>query len=307
MASIRRHPNAANRWQVRYRDPEGRQRTKNFGKKADAEKFAAIVEADKLRGNWTDPRLGKVTFEEWCLRHQQGRLNLRESTRVRDDALIRSLVLPHLGKLRLRDIQPVTLRSWVAELDSKGYAPATLRKAYQLATAALDAAVEDGLIPKSPARGVSLPKPEHHEMRFLDGEEIAALADAIDPRYRAMVLSAAYTGLRFGELAALRLDRVDFLRRSLRVEETLTEVRGHLLFGEPKTRASRRSVSLPAFLVDALAAHIAEHGSGSDSELIFTSPEGKPLLRRTHFRRRVWKPAVAASVGEPCRVHDLRH
>ncbi len=215
------------------------------------------------------------------------------------------MVLPHLGPMPLSNVQPATLRSWVAELDAGGaYAPATIRKAYQLASAALGAAVAGGLIPKSPARCVGLPKAEHHEMRLLAGHEIAALADAIDPRYRALVLCASYTGLRFGELAALRIERVDFLRRSLRVEETLTEVRGHLSFGSPKTKASRRSVSLPALLVEVLAAHIAEHGS--DSGLTFTSPEGKPL-RRTHFRRRVWKPAVAASVGEPCRVHDLRH
>lgn len=150
-------------------------------------------------------------------------------------------------------------------------------------------------------------------------KQIGTLADAIDPRYGALVLTAAYTGLRIGELAALRTSRLDLLRRSLRVEEAVNEVRGHLVFGPPKTRASRRTLTLPAFLVEVLAAHLAAYPPGPEG-LVFTSPEGQ-ALRRNAFRRRYFIPALRkAGIGEwiedakgrprlqpGARIHDLRH
>jgi integrase len=118
------------------------------------------------------------------------------------------------------------------------------------------------------------------------------------------VLTSAYAGLRFGELAALRAERLDLLRRTIRVEETLNEVRGRIVVGPAKTKASRRLVSLPAFLAGELEDHLAAFPPSAG--LVFTSDEGDPL-RRNNFRRRAWPSAVRRSVGEPCRFHDLRH
>jgi len=175
------------------------------------------------------------------------------------------------------------------------------------------------MLPRSPCRNIPLPRIEAVEMHFLTAKQVGTLADAIDPRYRVLVLTGAYTGLRIGELAALRTSRLDLLHRSLRVEETVNEVRGYLVFGPPKTRASRRTVSLPAFLVEVLAAHLAAYPPGPES-LVFTSPEGQPL-RRNAFRRRHFIPALQkAEIGEwtedpkghphfkpGARIHDLRH
>ena len=119
-----------------------------------------------------------------------------------------------------------------------------------------------------------------------------------------MVLTAAYGGLRFGELAALQAGRFNELRRTLVVEETLVEVNGQFTFGPPKSKASRRTVMLPAGLVEVIGDHIAVHADPSG--LMFSAPAGGSI-RRTHFRQRVWQPAVRASAGEPCRFHDLRH
>ena len=115
---------------------------------------------------------------------------------------------------------------------------------------------------------------------------------------------AAYTGLRFGELGALRVDRLDMLKRSLRVVENLSEVQGHLAVGPVKSKASRRTVTMPAFLVERLASHIATYPD--DSGFVFSAPAGGPI-RRTNFRRRHWLPAVRSTVGESVRFHDLRH
>lgn len=291
-------------WQARWRDPGGSQRAKNFPRKVDADRYLAGLEADKLRGRYADPRLGRTRLADWMAEWQSIRTNLSAATRLRDDASIRNHVAPALGQMAIGQLQPAHISQWVSGLDAKGLAPATTRKAYQLLSAALSAAVDNGLIPLSPCRNVKLPKLEKPEMRILEPAEIKLLAETIDEGYRAMVLTAAYSGLRFGELCALRFDRFDALRRSIRVEESLSEVKSEFIFKAPKSDASRRTVSVPGFLVDHLAQHLAAFPDGSG--LFFTAQGGGPI-RRTNFRRRIWKPAVEASVGEPCTFHDLRH
>jgi integrase len=291
-------------WRVGYRGPNRRQRYKTFTRRADANLFAATVETDLARGDWTDPLLGKVTVAEWARQVEASRLNRRRSTIARDDSYLRSFVLPVFGELRLVEVQPVAVQQWVAELNSAGYAPATIRKAYEILGRIFTGAVESRLIARSPCQGVKLPKIEQTEKRFLSPTEIEHLADVIHPRFRALVLTAAYSGARFGELAGLGRQHYEPLKRTIRVERNLTEVGGRLSFGEPKTRASRRTVSIPAWLVDVLAEHIAAYPG--DDDLIFTAPAGGHL-RRTSFRTRYWKPAVQSSVEEPCRFHDMRH
>lgn len=107
-----------------------------------------------------------------------------------------------------------------------------------------------------------------------------------------------------GKLAGLRRHRLNLLRASLEVTEMLVEVRGQLSFGQPKAAASRRTLSLPAFLVDALQRHVGRFASHGD--LVFAGRDGG-ALRRTNFRRRVWLPAVEAAGLERLRFHDLRH
>jgi integrase len=153
-------------------------------------------------------------------------------------------------------------------------------------------------------RRVPLPKVKREEMRFLTPAEVAALAEAIHPRYRALVLVGAYGGLRIGELAGLRRGRVDLLRGAVQVAEIVVEVRGALHMGPPKTRASRRTVGLPRFVAEELAAHLA--GRDDPEAFVFTAPQGGPL-RVTAFRARVWRPATRASGLDGLRIHDLRH
>ena len=307
MGSVSRvtHSSGERIWQARWRDPAGRQRAKNFDRKIDSERYLLAIENDKLHGLYTDPRLAKTPLVEWMAEYRATRVNLGLQTQARDEATIRNHVLPKFGDWAIGSIQPIHVAQWVAELDARGYAAATVRKAYQLLAAALDAAVESGVIGRSPSRGVKLPKLEgRSEIRFLDASEVNALVHVIDVRYSAMVLTAAYTGLRFSELRALRVDGFDALRRTIRVTESLVESDGGFYFEEPKSEASRRTVRVPSFLVEVLARHLAVHADGSG--LVFSAPNGGPI-RRSNFRRRVWLPAVEASVGQPCTFHDLRH
>jgi integrase len=242
MAHVRK--TAAGTWQARYRAPDGSERARNFTRKVDADAFLATMEADKLRGEWTDPRRSRITFGEWSDRVQASRVNLAASTRDNDRSVIRSLILPTFQNARLSAIEPAHIRAWVGDLVAAGYSPSTVRRAYTLLQLALNLAVDDGRLARSPCRRIALPKIEQSEKRFLSIEEVEDLAETIRPRYRAFVLAGAYTGLRPGELAALRTDRLDLQRRQLRVE------------GPIKTPAARRTVSFPPFLAEELTTHL---------------------------------------------------
>ena len=253
MASIERTP--ADTWKVRYRDPSGKQRRKTFQQHSNARRFAREVEVAKDRGEFVNPHDGKVLVGDWMKQWDAARLNRRASTPARDESLIRNHLLPAFGKKTLGSVQPVDVKAFVASLARRNYSPAYIAKAYQLLAASFLAAVDEGMLPRTPCRGVALPRIEKHEMRFLSHAEVAALAETIHPRYRALVLTAAYTGLRAGELSGLHVDQLNLLRRTLTVTRTATEVRGHWSIGTPKTKASRRTVTLPKTLCEVLAAH----------------------------------------------------
>lgn len=302
--SIQHRPDRPKAWKARYRASDGGQRSRSFRRKIDAQSWLAEQQVDYLRGEWTDPRNTRVTFGEWIDQYSETRRHLRPSSRAVVDSLTRTHVLPYFAPRPLAAVTPTDVQGFVSTLEGKGLAPSTIKQAYLVVHGVFASALDSGLIARTPCRGVKLPQVQPGDHRYLMAEEVGELAQAIDDRYRAMVLAAAYTGLRFGELAGLKVSDLDLLKRRLTVRRTLSEVRGVVRLAEPKTAASRRQVALPAFLVDVLAAHLDEHPP-SDG-LVFTSADGSPL-RRTNFRRRAWLPAVAATVGEPMTFHDLRH
>lgn len=293
------------RWQVRYRTPEGDERAEHFRTHAEADDRKVAIEASLRSHTWVDPRLAKTPVESWLMDWQASRLGRRPSTRARDEVVIRRHLLPAFGKAPIGSVRPMDVKRLVADLHERGYAPAYIAKAYQLLAAAFNAAVEEGLLARSPCRGVELPKIERREMTILTPAEVSRLADTIRPRFRALVLTAAYTGLRAGELSGLHVDQLDLLRKRVRVTRTAVDVRGHWSVGEPKTNASRRTVSLPQALCEMIAQHLAEYGP-SDDGLVFTAPQGGPI-RWSSWRRRYWKPALEKAGLGHVRPHDLRH
>jgi integrase len=196
------------------------------------------------------------------------------------------------------------VRSWVAHLQSKGLAPGTAVAAYRLFAKIMKTAEIDRVISRSPCVGIDLPSNAvAGGDDFLVPQEIARLAEEVHQRYSALVYTAAYTGLRWGELVALRPQRLNLVRGKLDVVESIAEVNGYLHLGPTKTGA-RRTVSLPRFLCDKLATHLAAYPSKEG--LVFSSPQGGPLRR--NFYRRHFKPAVVRAGLDPAdRFHDLRH
>jgi len=191
----------------------------------------------------------------------------------------------------------------------------------------LSEGVELGLLRENPGMRMRLAAPPRRHMTVLTDVEVRALAEAVQrPQDRLAVYVAAYTGLRAGELWALRCADVDLEQRTLRVERTLTSEHGALIFRDATTtEGSRRTVSLPMFLANMLAAHLAApngrtpNNQADPDALLFTAPGGANgrktgdpdnAVRHELFRRRVFKPAVAASLPaakQNLRWHDLRH
>lgn len=203
-------------------------------------------------------------------------------------------------------MQPVHVREWVAGLAEAALSPSRIRQAYQLLSAILKAAVESGYLVRSPCIGVSLLKAERREMRFLSAGEVDRLAEAVAEPYDLLIYLLAYGGLRWGEAAALRRGRCHLHRSRIEAAESLAEVGGRLHFGPTKTY-QRRTVVLPGFLRDGLAAHLARRVPPGPGALVFSAPDGGPL-RHANFRKRIWLPALEeAGLPPNVRIHDLRH
>jgi integrase len=301
MASIEKTEQGT--YRVRWRNPQGRTRSKSFKIKQEAANHLRAIRSDLHTGHYTDPQAGKTRFGDWINEWHHSRIGIRPTTKARDDSYITNLIQPHLATHQLRLITPATIRTWISTIDQT-HKPATVHKAHQLVKAALRQAVTDGLIPANPCATTPLPRIEKTEHRYLTINEVHHLATTISPRYRALVYTGALAGLRPGELAALHIDDIDFLRKTLRVERTASEVAGHLDYGPPKTKAGRRTIAIPDVLADVLAEHLANYPS--DTPFVFTTATGKPI-RWTNLRRRQWRQAVKGSVGTPCVPHDLRH
>ncbi|MEO8268034.1 MAG: site-specific integrase [Ilumatobacteraceae bacterium] len=309
MASIveKRLSDGSRAYLVRFRTADGHQRSKQFKRKREADGYVSLVEVDRMSGALIDPRLGRITVGEWWDQWWPTVTNLRASTRARDAQFYKSHIRPVFGDTPLGKLDRTSLRSWLARLGSPNgsdLAPATIHKVVQVLNKTINAALEDRLIPHNPVAKLPLPKIEHKEMRFLSSDELWQLADSIDPRYRAFVLVGGFGGLRLGELLGLRWARVDLQDQRIRVTETLVDVEGRIHFGPPKTKASIRSVPVPSFVCEALAA-LGADGMDPD-DLVFQSPEGHPI-RPALFRRRFWEPAVRRAGLAPLRIHDLRH
>jgi integrase len=306
VASVeKRTRNGRTTYRVRYRDPAGRQRSKVFDRKIDADGWLTDNEHAKRHRAWVDPAAGRERFSEWAERWYATTAALRPTTRRDYRVLLDNQVLPAFAAARLADLDALAVREWLAGLIGGGLSAKRARKAHQVLAQVLDAAVDGGKLARNVAAGVKLPKVQRREMDFLDAVQVEAIAEAIDPRYSTLVRFAAYTGLRPCELVALRVGRLDLLRGAVRVTEAAPEVAGRLEWGGVKTHEAR-TVRLPRSVAEELGAYLAGRPRGPE-DLVFTAPLGGPL-RQSKFVPGYFKPAVrAAGLSATLRFYDLRH
>lgn len=306
------HHHPKKRYQARV-NHAGRRYERTFDRLADARRWRDATLTDLRRDVFIDERLGRTLFRDVAASWLKTLRNKKPKTRAGYEQILRRHLLPAFGSKPIGKIRPSHVQTFINQLQDQGAKPGTVRNVYRTLTPIFRMAVKDGLIAATPCSEIELPSVEHEEMHFLSPEEIAALADEITTPFGMLVTFAAYTGLRAGELAALQVKHLDFLRRKVHVVQSVSDVNGKLHYVAPKSKKSRRAVPLPAFLVDLLAAYLEEHPKGKD-DFVFGSPEGRPL-RQNNFMGRHFKPAVrrlAENGALPedklsLRFHDLRH
>jgi integrase len=286
----------AGTWQVRWRDPTGRQRAKNFRTKAHAEEFERTTLVDQTRGEWVDPDRGRITLQAWADEWLAASHHLRpRSLEMYRTAL--GHILPVLGHVPLGKLSDTHIDRYLAAKTGE-LSPSTVHRHYRTLRTMLRQAVKRGRIPRSPIDAVAEPRIPAKEMRFLTATQVETLASAIDTRYRTLVLVAGWGGPRWGELAGLRAGRVDVDRNRIHIVEQV-DLTGRVR-SEPKTAAGRRWVGLPPSVMAELAETLDGDG------LVWTSPQGAPL-RHANFMRRYWNPAATRAGLAGVTPHDLRH
>ncbi len=305
IASVAKDKSRPGWWRARWRDPDGNERSKRFRTRKEADAHVEQVRSTVLAGTYVDPAESKRTFESYALEWAAQQAHHRPSTTVKIEGALRLHVIPHLGQRPIGQLRRSELQAWLNAL-SANYAPATVHAIAAWVTTILRAAVEDGVIAKSPATKLKLPELERRQVVPITRAEIESITAALPDRFKAFATVGASTGLRPGELLGLTLDRVDFLGRKVRVDRQLvTPAKGKPDFGPPKTKASVRVVPLPTVAAEALAEHVRLFGAG-DHGLLFTTGEGR-ALSRAYFGQ-LWT-AAAQKVGLPARTgpHALRH
>lgn len=290
------------RWQVKYQ-VDGRERDGgSFAKKSDAEKTLIELEASLLRGQWIDPT-DKTTVVDWVRRHAEAKV-LKPRTKERVESYIRNHVEPlPLGRRRIGAVRPSEAQAWATDR-AQHLAPRTLRVLVSLVSGAFEAAVHDHLAAENPFRRVSLPRVESERITPLTVDQVRAIVNVIGPRYKAMVTAQAGLGLRIGELLALRLEDVNFLGRTVRIEHQVDRLTRELV--APKTARSRRTVPLPDVVSVALAEHIRQFPPAANG-LLFHTRGGRPLLHDEYQNKTFVPAALEAGCPKGTTSHDCRH
>jgi integrase len=301
MASVSKDPRGNGSWLAYWRDPSGKQHKKSFARKADAQRWLDQLQAELHRGRYIDPSGGKAFVAACAKGWLENLTHLKPSTLERYKGIVNAHILPIWGNWQIGKVASGDVNRWITTLVADGFRPGSVRQIHRVLSLIFDTAIRDGRLGQNPARGVKLPRHVRQEPMYLSAEQVSGLASAAHSN-GLIILTLAFTGIRFGELAALKSRRFDAQRRRLNIVESVTEVGSQLVWTTPKTHQTR-SVPVPPTLAGLLEQRCK--GKQPD-DLIFTSPLGK-TVRLSNWRKTVFDPAVSAAGLTGLRPHDLRH
>ncbi len=306
--NVRRLPSGA--YQARYTGPDGlvRKAPHTFDTKTAANQWLVETEAETLKGQWLDPEAGKISLDEYAERWLRER-DLKPRSREEYERHVRLHIRPFLGDRSLNELGAPHIRQWRADRLADGIGKPTVAKTYRILHAIFATAVDDDLIRRNPCRikGAAQDKAEERPTATLD--QVFAIAKAIQPRYRLLILLAAFAQLRFGELVALRRSSIDMTTMELRVRRATAEMEdGTQIDDDPKSEAGKRRIGLPKGLKGDVEIHLAKYAQAGPTGRLFIGPLGG-IPRRRNFNR-VWHKAlkdarIPTSLG--LHLHDLRH
>lgn len=302
------------RYKVKYYDDTHRSRTKGgFTTKREAQLWEGALRSAQNRGEYIDPKSSRVPLREvaqpWLTRQE---VNTKPSTYRTTETAWRLHVEPRWGRISVGSVQPNSVADWLTELTQgnpranppiKPLGATAVRRCHGVLAGILDDAVNARRIASNPARGhgLKLPKKKRKPLVFLTHAQVHALAAA--SKHPEIVLTLAYTGLRWSELTGLQVKHVDLKRRRLTVERNLVVLPGGQIQDEGLKTGERRTVSFPRLLVPYLEQQCARKHR---QDLVFTSEVGSVL--RPPSSQRGWFPQAVRAAGIPrITPHDLRH
>ncbi len=283
-------------------------------RKAAADKLTEAM-ANRNKGIVFDD--GNITVSEFlsiwlsdCVKD-----TITASTFERYESIVKLHISPTLGRLKLRILTPAHVQGLYRGRLNSGLSPATVRKIHTVLHKALSHAVKWSLIPRNVTEAAAAPRPAPEEMRPLSSEEARSLLEAAsNDSLEALYVMAVHTGMRQGELLALKWSDINLEGRTVSVRRTLTREGGRYRIGEPKTKKSRRTIKLTIAATETLRKHLArqidEMGRLGDlyrdRGLVFTTTTGS-TVNPSNIRQRSFKKLLNRAGLPPIRFHDLRH
>ncbi|MFI8501225.1 tyrosine-type recombinase/integrase [Streptomyces sp. NPDC085524] len=295
------------RYQARYVGPDGQLRPapETFRTKRDADDWLAVKQTEMRLGDWHDPDAGKVAFGPYAVAWIKER-ELTSTTRQLYGSLLKHHLEPAFGAVNVADISAPLVRRWRADKLAAGTGPTTVAKAYALLWAILGTALSDQLIRRNPCQIKGASTVHTPERPTATIQEVYALAAAIQPRYRVLILMAGFLGLRWGELIGLHRRDVDLERGTLRVRRAVAELQnGQREIKAPKSAAGKRTVSIPGVIVQEIRDHLEKYAEPGADGCVFVGAKGA-TPRRNHFNL-LWHKACRKAGIKGLHFHDLRH
>jgi integrase len=312
------------RWYAIYFTPDGRQRSGGgFSTRRDAERAAIKLEQQAAAGTLADSSRGKLTFGAYVEKYYwPAAQHLEPTTLAAYRSNLDSHFLPYFGRMRMSKIVASTVQAWVNEVsaeveDFEGnrkprLSARSVRKYHTFLHAIFERAIIDQVITINPCAHTVLPKFVKPPKKAITPEQFENLLDEIPQRHRVLVLVAIETGVRWGELAALRPVDVDLETGEIHVRRVVLEVSKKITGADkvwtirdyPKDEEHRAIRIGDQLCQDAREYMMATGKRGGD--LLFATSTGSPISRNT-FRTRVWLPAIERSgLRQRVRFHDLR-
>ncbi|HVM31473.1 MAG TPA: site-specific integrase [Candidatus Limnocylindrales bacterium] len=277
------------------------------------DKLAVVMRAHEEKRPIPDQRAKLGPFlRRWL--DEVAKPTLRPSTYRSYDSILKIHLVPCLGHIALARLTPADVQAFLNGRSTKGLSPRRVQYIHAVLRRALGTAERWGMVSRNVAKLVEVPRVLHREMTPLTPEQARALIEAsVADRHRALWITALGTGLRQGELLALRWEDVGLDAGVLRVRHSLANVGGVLTLQEPKTDRSRRTVVLPDSVVAALRAHrtrqlmdrLAAGARWVDTGHVFTTMIGRPHHAATITR--AFADALNRAGLPRVRFHDLRH
>ena len=266
------------RFQVRFRDPNGMTRTAGtYSSRREALKAGRRVDGRVEDGIWIDPSAGRITFRDYVEQTWWPSRHLEVNTRAAYRSYLDRHFLPFFGNRPMRSIAPSTVQAWVTQASAGGLSPRSLTKYHVMLHGIFKRAVRDRVILHNPCADTELPKVPPRKVRILSPEEFERLLAEIPDRFRDLVLTDIETGMRWGELVALRPRHIDFLRKLIAIEDTVVEVSKknsptgeRMVFKAYPKDNEFRTLRVGQDLLDSLAARIASMRLDRD-DLLFPS------------------------------------